>query len=92
LGRQICTKCGLTFNEFYNPSNKSDHKCGSNFLEKRTDDERNTIFARYETYTKLTLPIINFYKVKKLMHEINGEGEILSIYKEIRSIITTLRT
>ena len=25
LGRQVCLKCGLTFNEFFNPSNKQNH-------------------------------------------------------------------
>ena len=34
LGRQICSKCGLIFNEFYNPGNKKEYECNLKFLEK----------------------------------------------------------
>ena len=91
-GRQTCTKCGLSFNEFNNSSENKDHKCGSKYLKKRPDDQNNTITNRYQTYLKETLPIINFYKDKGIMHEINGEGEIMSIYEEIKSIISSLKT
>ena len=35
LGRQTCTKCGLIFNEYFNPSTKDPYQCGSSFLLKR---------------------------------------------------------
>ena len=92
IGRQICSKCGQTFNEFFNPPDKSNYECGLKFLEKRSDDQEKTIKIRYETYLKQTAPIINFYKDKKLVHEINGEGEISSIYEEIRTIINSVKT
>ena len=91
MGRQICSKCGLTFNEFFNPPQKSDYDCGLKFLEKRSDDQKENIKTRYDAYLKDTVPIINFYKERSLVHEINGEGEILSIYEEIRSIITCVK-
>ena len=92
MGRRICSKCRLTFNEFFNPPDKSNYECGLKFLEKRSDDQEKIIKIRYETYLKQTAPIINFYKDKKLVHEINGEGEISSIYEEIRTIITSVKT
>ena len=92
MGRRICSKCGLAFNEFFNPPDKLNYECGLKFLEKRSDDQEKIIKIRYETYLKQTVPIINFYKDKKLVHEINGEGEISSIYEEIRTIITSVKT
>ena len=92
LGRQICSKCGLTFNEFFNPSTKEKHKCDPNYLQKRSDDNEKTAKNRFETYEKETLPIFNHYKDLKLLHEIDGMGDIPKIYKEICQIIRSLET
>ena len=92
LGRETCNKCGLIFNKYYKPSNKKSHNCDPKDLVKRTDDTEEIINNRYDTYLEKTLPILDFYKEKKLLHEINGEQEIDQIYKEIQAIITSLET
>ena len=91
LGRQICSKCNLIFNEYFNPSSKTNHKCESKFLKKRSDDNEKTIIDRYETYLDKTLPILDFYKEQKLLYEINGKDEIEEIFKQIRVIISSLQ-
>ena len=50
------------------------------------------ITSRYETYLTKTLPVLNYYKEKKILHEINGNLEIDQIYSEIRSIMSLLET
>ena len=92
LGRQICSKCGLIFNKFFSPVNKDNHNCDSKFLQRRSDDKEETIINRYQTYLEKTLPILSFYKEQKLLHQINGIGEINDIYKEIRGIIASIET
>mgnify|MGYP001200450718 CR=1 FL=1 len=92
LGRQACSKCGLTFNEYFYPSTEVNHLCESKFLLKRTDDNEKTIIRRFKTYTNETLPILDFYNMKKLLHQINGMREIDEIYEEIQGIITALET
>ena len=92
LGRQICEKCGEIFNKFFSPSTDYTHKCGNKFLKKRSDDNEEIISSRYETYLKKTLPIIDFYKDKKLLHEINGNSDIDEISTKIRDIIASLET
>ena len=62
LGRQVCSKCGLIFNEFFNPSTKENHKCDLNFLLKRSDDNEKTIKNRLVIYHKETLSIFNLIK------------------------------
>ena len=92
LGREICSKCGLTFNKFFNPANKENHKCDSKFLQKRTDDNEEIVKNRYDTYSKETLPILKYYQNQNLLYEIEGKGEIATIYEEIRRIIRSLET
>tara|TARA_B100000029_G_scaffold516107_1_gene626922 strand:- start:3261 stop:3911 length:651 start_codon:yes stop_codon:yes gene_type:complete len=90
LGRQICENCGSTFNEYFNPANKSNHSCNTKFLKKREDDNEKTIITRFETYIEKTLPVLNFYKKQNLLHQINGMSEIDQISEEICGIIASL--
>ena len=92
LGRQICAKCGLTFNQFFSPATKNNHQCDLKFLQKRSDDNEKTATSRLKTYEKETLPIFNHYQDLNLLYEIDGMGDISKIYKEICHIIRSLET
>ena len=92
LGRQICSKCGLIFNKYFKPANKENHKCDSRFLETRSDDNELTIANRFDTYLAKTLPILNYYKDQKLLHQVDGTAKIDVIYMKIRDIITSIET
>jgi len=90
LGRKVCSKCGNVFNDFFNPANSNNHRCDIKFLQKRPDDSENVIKNRFATYEKETLPILNYYKDKKLLHQIDGMNKIDQIYAKIRCIIDSL--
>jgi len=92
LGRQICSNCGLIFNEFFFPATKKNHLCDTKFLHKRSDDNEKTITNRFKTYDDMTLPILNFYREQGLLHQINGMAKIDDIYEQIRGIITSIET
>jgi len=92
LGRQICSQCGLIFNIYFKPANKTNHNCDSKYLIRRSDDNEKTIADRYATYVKETFPILKYYQKQNLLHEINGMNEIERIYKEICSIMGSLET
>ena len=92
IGRQVCSKCRLTFNEFFNSSTQKNHHCGNKFLQKRSDDNEKTAKNRLETYNKETLPVLNYYQNQNLLYEIDGAGHIHEIYKEIYRIIHSLET
>ena len=89
-GRQTCTKCGIIFNKYYNPSSKKNHSCDSKYLEIRTDDNEETIKKRFDTYIEKTLPILTYYKDQNILHEVNGMEDIAQIYEQIRDIISAL--
>ena len=92
LGRLICTKCGLTFNKYFNPPKKEEHNCRLNYLKARSDDSKKTIKNRIEIYNNNTLPILDYYEDQKILHKIDATGEVNKIYDEIRGIITSLET
>ena len=92
LGRQICTNCGLIFNKYFNPAPRKNHSCDPKFLNKRSDDNEKTITSRFDIYLKETLPILDFYKVRNLLHHVNGMLEIEQIFSEISGIIASLET
>ena len=68
------------------------HSCDPKFLSKRSDDNEKIIKNRFQTYRNLTLPILNFYREQKLLHQINGKAKIDDIYEEIRGIIASIET
>ncbi len=56
-------------------------------LEKRLDDEMDTILKRYETYMETTKPVLDFYSKNSNFHEIDGSNEIEQITNKIDSFI-----
>ena len=56
-------------------------------IEKRSDDELNTILRRYDTYMETTKPVLEFYSQKSNFYEINGAFEIDVITSKINEII-----
>ncbi len=92
IGRQICSKCNSIFNEFYNKPSKENHPCDLKYLQKRSDDNEETLKHRFETYIKETLPILTYYQGQKILYEVNGMSEIDQIYKEIQQIMLSLET
>ena len=56
-------------------------------LEKRSDDELETILKRYDTYMKTTRPVLDFYSKNSNFHEIDGSDEIEQITNKIDTFI-----
>ena len=55
---------------------------------KRSDDNLETLLKRIEVYKKNTLPIVDFYKKKKILKTINGMESIENVNNEIFKIIS----
>ena len=56
-------------------------------LEKRSDDDSETILKRYDTYMDVTKPVLDFYSKKENYHEIDGSLEIDKISQKIVEIL-----
>ena len=56
-------------------------------LEKRSDDDANTILKRYDTYMEVTKPVLDYYSKNYNFHEVDGSMEIDDISYKIEEIL-----
>jgi len=56
-------------------------------LEKRSDDDADTILKRYDTYMEITKPVLDYYSKNQEFHEVDGSMEIDDISQKIEEII-----
>lgn len=83
-GRRICKNCTAMYHvQYAKPkiTNVCD-VCG-NELSQREDDKPETVKDRLKIFHELTSPIINFYKDKGCLFEVNGAGDIMDISETI---------
>ncbi len=74
-GRISCPSCGAVYHEIFNApkvANTCD-VCGHVGLVKREDDQEATILNRLEAYWKQTNPLVEFYRSKGVLVDIDGE-------------------
>ncbi len=57
-------------------------------LEKRLDDDANTILKRYDTYMEITNPVLDYYSKNQNFHEVDGSMEINDISQKIEKILS----
>ncbi len=56
-------------------------------IEKRSDDDLDTILKRYDTYMETTKPVLNYYSTKSNFNEIDGGLKIPEITSKINDIL-----
>ena len=56
-------------------------------IEKRSDDDLNTILKRYDTYMETTKPVLDYYSSRSNFHEIDGRLKIEEITTKINTIL-----
>jgi adenylate kinase len=76
-GRQTCKTCGSTYNVYYFPSIRPEtcDECGGK-LYQRSDDTMETARHRLEVYFAQTMPLIEYYRERGTLVEIDGQREI----------------
>tara|TARA_B100000900_G_scaffold62025_1_gene47512 strand:+ start:1205 stop:1768 length:564 start_codon:yes stop_codon:yes gene_type:complete len=56
-------------------------------LEKRSDDDLDTIIKRYDKYMETTKPVLDFYNKNSNFYEIDGDSKIDEITSKIDNFI-----
>ena len=56
-------------------------------IEKRSDDNLQTILKRYDTYMETTRPVLDFYSKNANFHDIDGSLEIDEITRKIKEFL-----
>lgn len=84
VGRRICKDCGDTYHTIFNPPKKEGicDKCNGE-LYQRKDDTEETVTRRIEVYLEQTKPLIDYYKNKDILANIDGEQLIEKVGKDI---------
>lgn len=87
-GRRICKSCGATYHVLFNPPKHEGicDKCGGE-LYQRSDDTEEKVGTRLDEYTNKTAPLLDYYRQKGILREVNGEQDITAVTSEISSIL-----
>lgn len=83
-GRQTCKTCGATYNIYYFPSHRPGicDACGGK-LYQRSDDSMETAQHRLDVYFAQTMPLIKYYQLQGILHEIDGQREITWVNEQM---------
>ena len=87
LERITCEICNNSYNEFIDKKEIANHKCGSKYLIKRKDDNKEALINRYDEYMKKTKPVLDYYSSRNNFYEIDGSDEIEVISSKIEQIL-----
>jgi len=84
-GRRVCRACGRTFHLVSAPPKVSGtcDGCGGE-LYQRADDSEATVATRLDVYQKQTAPLLDYYRGRKLLAEVVGEGPVDRVAEAIR--------
>ncbi len=87
--RRVCRGCGRIYNLISNPP-KVEGRCDAcgGELYQRDDDRPEVIENRYDVYTASTAPLIEFYKERGLLTQVDGKASPEEIFSRIMSLIT----
>ena len=83
-GRRTCALCGEIYNIYFNPPRVEGicDKDGGKLLQ-RADDSEETIRQRLVAYERQTRPLIDYYRNKGLLHEVDGNRRPEAIAAEL---------
>jgi len=91
-GRRTCGTCGRVYNVYTTPP-KLEGRCDvcGGALRSRADDNEETIGNRLRVYETQTRPLIAYYQRKNRMVEVDGVGDIDTIFARLVSVLAPYR-
>ena len=90
-GRRICPKCAAVYH-IENLKPRVDGKCdkdGSSLVQ-RPDDTAEVVVTRLKNYNEQTSPLVDYYKRKNTVYDINANGEAEDVKKVIFTKLSSL--
>ena len=87
-GRRTCKKCGAIYHVKNIPPKVEGicDKCGGELFQ-RDDDKIEAVRKRLEVYKEQTAPLIDYYKKKKILIDIETEKPLDEILKDVKAKI-----
>ncbi len=91
-GRRSCPKCQAVFHMDFAPPARAGicDRCGGELVQ-RTDDKRETVEARLKVYEEQTAPLIQYYRQKALLSDVDGAGPVEDVQRRLADVLTAHR-
>jgi adenylate kinase len=89
--RRVCPSCGASFHLRFQPpmvEGRCD-ACGGR-LERRADDEDDVIRGRLEVYARQTAPVLEHYRRRGLLRDVDGVGRPDEVAGRIAALVAAL--
>jgi len=88
-GRYTCGNCGEVYHKSTKPEAVSGtcDKCGASDMQRRADDNEESLRTRLMEYYKKTSPLIGYYYAKGQLSSVDGLGEIADVQKAISAAL-----
>jgi adenylate kinase len=85
LNRRLCSRCGLDYNLiFHRPANPEICDVCGGKLTSRADDNPDAVANRLADYHAKTKPILDLFRRKELIAEVDGSKSAVEVQAEIR--------
>ena len=81
--RRTCRACGRITNVSEGAECAT---CGGE-LYQRDDDNESTVRNRLDVYARSTAPLIDYYRGKDVLHEIDGDRPVDVVWADVRSVL-----
>jgi len=87
-GRRVCEECGATYHVEFDPPAEAGvcEECGGT-VTRRDDDIEDVQRNRLEEYDEQTAPMVEFYRERGDLVEIDGEGSPDEVWQRLRTAI-----
>ena len=87
-GRRSCPKCQATFHVDFAPPKKTGtcDRCGESLVQ-RSDDQREAIETRLKVYEEQTAPLVEYYKSRKLLSELDASGSVDKVFESLFGVL-----
>lgn len=88
-GRRSCSTCSAVYHIDYVPPKQEGRcdECGA-ALVQRSDDKRETVESRLTVYEEQTSPLIDYYKEKNMLAELDGTGSVEEVRGRLLAVLS----
>ena len=90
-GRRVCQKCGAVYHIIFKPPQVAGRcdLCGGK-LYQRSDDQPETVNKRLDVFEEQTGPVIEYYRRRGLVRDIDGSCSRDEVFQGIRKVLNNL--
>jgi adenylate kinase len=87
--RRVCSKCGSNYHlDFIKPKKEGVCDKCSGSLYQRKDDKPEAVKERLKVYKERTKPLINYYKEKGILVDVDGSGTPKEEFKDVLKAVS----